>query len=204
MTPAAIARCRTKTDHERHRRALPVRRAPPARSRTAACTLLATVVLPFLALAAAPSLAADERPTGGRVPTVTRLVALYLEREGAVSDAIRDGNESALANLLTADFELRAGARAAAPVPRAEWMREVLRTRDAGENIRSMAVHDYGTVAVVSFAMNAKPGAVFVVDVWRVEGAEPKLSVRYASPAGTSQFAIPGAGAAEPGIPKKY
>jgi hypothetical protein len=204
MTPAAIVRCRTETDHEGRTRALPIRRAPPGRSRASARALLAAAALSFLALAARPSLAADETPTGGRVPTVTRLVALYLERETAVSDAIRDGNESALANLLTDDFELRAGARAAVPVPRAEWLREVLRTRDAGENIRSIAVHDYGTVAVVSFAMNAKPGAIFVVDVWRVQGAEPKLSVRYASPAGTSQFAIPGAGAAEPGIPKKY
>jgi len=204
MIPAATARCRTEIDRERGRRASPVKRAPRARSRASTRLLIAGVALPFLALAATTSLAADERPTGGRVPTVTRLVALYLEREGAVSDAIRDSNESALANLLTDDFELRASARAAAPVPRAEWMREVLRTRDAGENIRSMAVHDYGTVAVVSFAMNAKPGAIFVVDVWRVQGAEPKLSVRYASPAGTSQFAIPGAGAAESGIPKKY
>lgn len=166
--------------------------------------LLAAVALPFLALAAMPSLAADERPTDGRVPTVTRLVALYLEREAALGDAIRGGNESALANLLTDDFELRVGARAAAPVPRADWIREVLRTREAGDDIGRMAVHDYGTVAVVSFTMNAKDGRIFVVDVWRAEGPHRKLAVRYASPAGTSQLAIPGAGAPEPEIPKKY
>jgi hypothetical protein len=161
------------------------------------------MALSLLAIAVTPSLAADERPSGGRVPTVTRLVALYLDREAALGDAIRSGDGSALANLLTDDFELRAGARAAAPVPRAAWMREVLRTLDAGDNVRSVAVHDYGTVAVVSFAMNAKAGPIFVVDVWRTEGPEPKLAVRYASPAGTSQFAIPGAGTPEAEIPKK-
>src|SRR5215471_7086780 len=118
MIPAATARCRTETDHERRLKASPVKRAPPARSRASTRVLLAAVALPFLALATTPSLAADERPTGGRVPTVTRLVALYLEREAALADAIRNGNESTLANLLTDDFELRAGARAAAPVPR--------------------------------------------------------------------------------------
>jgi hypothetical protein len=151
-----------------------------------------------------PALAADERPASGSVPTVTRLVKLYLDREAALGDAIRSGDGSALANLLTDDFELRAGARAAAPVPRADWMQEVLRTREAGDSIDRMAVHDYGTVAVVSFTMNANAGPIFVVDVWRAEGPQPKLAVRYASPAGTSKFAIPGAGASEPEIPKKY
>jgi hypothetical protein len=204
MLPAATARCRTETDHEGRRRAPPVRRVLPEQRRASPYPLLARVALSFLVLAAVPSLAADERPIGGRVPTVTRLVALYLDREAALGDAIRGGDASALARLLTDDFELRAGTRASAPVPRADWMREVLRTREAGDNIQRMAVHDYGTVAVVSFTMNATAGPIFVVDVWRPEGPQPKLAVRYASPAGTSQFAVPGAGMPEAEIPKKY
>src|SRR5215470_11353881 len=115
MIPAATARCRTETDHgrrrsERHRRDPPIRRAAPAQQFSSRRVLLAAVALTFLLLVAMPSRAADERPTGGRVPTVTRLVALYLDREAALGDAIRGGDASALANLLTDDFELRAGA----------------------------------------------------------------------------------------------
>ena len=148
--------------------------------------------------------AADEQPLGGQVPTITRLVKLFLERESAIGAAIRNGDAKELGDLLTDDFEMRTGARAAAPVPRAEWMREVLRTRDGGKDIGRMAVHDFGTFQIVSFTMSVNAGPIFVVDVWRQQGESFKLAVRYASPAGTPQFAIPGAGAPELEFPKKY
>jgi len=163
--------------------------------------VIAALCLP---LVAAPASAADEPPTGGRVPTVTRLVMLFQEREAAVGDAIRNGDAQMLENLLTEDFEMRTAARPTAPVPRAEWMREVMRTRDAGDGIDRMAVHDYGAVEIVSFTMGTKTGRVFVVDIWRAQGEAWKLAVRYASPIGTPQFAIPGAGAPEQEILKKY
>jgi len=155
-------------------------------------------------LVASQANAADERPTGGQVPTVTRLVKLFLEREALVSDAIRRGDAQTLAQLLTEDFEMRTSARAAAPVPRAEWMRDVLRTRDGGDDIGRMAVHGYDTLAVVSFTMKAKAGPIFVVDLWRGQGESWKLAVRYASPVGAAQFGIPGASSFEPEVPKKY
>jgi hypothetical protein len=158
----------------------------------------------LLPLFASRASAADERPTGGQVPTVTRLVKLFLEREGAVSDAIHKGDAQSLAGQVTDDFEMRTGARAATPVPRSEWMRDVLRTRDGGDGIGRMAVHDYGTLAVVSFTMTAKAGAIFVVDLWRGQGDSWKLAVRYASPVGAPQFALPGASTSEPEVPKKY
>ena len=74
-----------------------------------------------------PSIAADEPPTGGRVPTVTRLVKLFLEKEAALATAVRNADADALGALLTDDFELRVGARAARPIARADWMRELLR-----------------------------------------------------------------------------
>ena len=198
MHPAATARCPIDTGRSAHPAAL----HPPLRhGRAPLRALLAAIALPLVA-AAMPSLAADERPTGGRVPTVTRLVKLFLERETAIGDAIRSGDAQVLASLLTDDFEMRTGARAATPVPRAEWMREVLRTRDGGQGIDRMAVHDYGTIAVVSFTMSGSAGPIFVVDAWRVQGSTPKLAVRYASPAGIAQFAIPGADAQEPEIPR--
>jgi hypothetical protein len=83
-------------------------------------------------------------------------------------------------------------------------MREVLRTHDPGGEVRGMAVHDYAAVAIASFTQDGPAGTLFVVDVWRQQGSDWKLAVRYSSPAGAPAFPIPGVGAAEPEIPKKY
>ncbi|HEY2970051.1 MAG TPA: hypothetical protein VGK75_16980 [Casimicrobiaceae bacterium] len=162
------------------------------------------LVLTAFVVASLPSLAVDDQPTGGRVPTVTRLVKLFLEKEASLGAAVRNADAIALGSLLTDDFELRTGARAASPIPRADWMRELLRTRDAGGEISRMAVHDFGVVAIASFTQDAAGGPVFIVDVWRGQGSDWKLAVRYASPAGSPAFAIPGGSASEPEIPKKY
>ena len=157
-----------------------------------------------LSAAIAPAIAADE-PAGGRVATVTRLVKLFLDREAALSTAMHAGDSASLERALTDDFELRSGARAASPVPRADFLMDVVRNRPAGEAPRRMAVHDLGTVAIVSFVQgdDAKR-AVFVVDVWRQSGSDWKLAIRYAAPAGTQDFPIPGAAAPSTEIPKKY
>jgi hypothetical protein len=165
---------------------------------------VALLALSAMFVASLSSVAADEQPTGGRVPTVTRLVKLFLEKEASLGAAVRNADATALGGLLTDDFELRTGARAASPIPRADWMRELLRTRDPGGDITRMAVHDFGTVASVSFTQDAVGGPVFVVDVWRGQGTDWRLAVRYASPAGSSAFAIPGGSASEPEFPKKY
>jgi hypothetical protein len=162
------------------------------------------LVLTAFVVASLPSLAADDQPTGGRVPTVTRLVKLFLEKEASLGAAVRNADATALGSLLTDDFELRTGARAASPIPRADWMRELLRARDPGGEVSRMAVHDFGVVAIASFTQSAAGGPVFVVDVWRGQGTDWKLAVRYASPAGSPAFAIPGGSASEPEIPKKY
>src|SRR5262249_43897120 len=73
----------------------------------------------LLALAAFAANAGDE-PARGRVPTLTRLVKLFLEKESALGAAVRSGNAVALGAMLTDDFELRTGPRAASPVPRSE------------------------------------------------------------------------------------
>jgi hypothetical protein len=172
---------------------------------TRAFRLFAGVLaLPALFVASLSSVAADEPPTGGRVPTVTRLVKLFLEKEASLGAAVRNADAAALGRLLTDDFELRISARAASPIPRADWVRELLRTRDPGGDISRMAVHDFGTIAIASFTQDAVGGPVFVVDVWRGQGYDWKLAVRYAGPAGSPAFAIPGGSASEPEIPKKY
>src|SRR5437660_12219899 len=121
------------------------------------------LALPALFVASSPSVAADERPTGGRVSTVTRLVKLFLEKEASLGAAVRNADATALGSLLTDDFELRAGARAASPIPRADWMRELLHTRDPGGEISRMAVHDFGSIAIASFTQDIARGQVFVV-----------------------------------------
>src|SRR5204862_8283458 len=141
---------------------------------------------------------------GVRVSTVARVVKLCLEKAASLGAALRSADAAALGTLLTDDFELRAGASAASPIPRADWMRELLRTRDPGGEIGRMAVHDFGSIAIASFTQDAARGQVFVVDVWRGQGIDWKLAVRYASPAGSPAFAIPGGSASEPEMPKKY
>jgi hypothetical protein len=139
------------------------------------------------------------------VPTVTRLVKLFLDKEAALSAATRTGDSAAVKGFLADDFELRAGHRAANPVPLADWLREITRTKEPGGNATRMAVHDVGGgTAIASFNQDGANGSLFVVDVWRQQGGDWKLAIRYASPAGSPAFAIPGVGPAEPEIPKKY
>ena len=156
-----------------------------------------------LVVASAPALSADTAT--GRVPTVTRLVKLFLEREDALSAAIRAGDAASLESALADDFELRTGARAAKPVPRAEIIADAAKNHPVSGAASRMAVHDLGSVAIVSFVQgDDATRAVFVVDIWRQTAADWKLAIRYASPAGSPEFAIPGAGSPPTEIPKKY
>ncbi len=67
-----------------------------------------------------------------------------------------------------------------------------------------MAVHDVGNAAIASFVQANGQSVLFVVDVWQRSGVDWRLAVRYASPIGSPDLAIPGVGPAEPEIPKKY
>jgi hypothetical protein len=154
-------------------------------------------------VASVPVLSADTAT--GRVPTVTRLVKLFLEREDALSAAMRAGDTASLERTLADDFELRTGARAASPVPRVEFIADAAKNHPISGAASRMAVHDLGSVAIVSFVQGDDARrAVFVVDVWRQTAADWKLAIRYASPAGSPEFAIPGAGTTSTEIPKKY
>ena len=173
-------------------------------SRTCRSGLSRLAVLSFLAAATMAAVAADEPPTGGRIPTVTRLVKLFLDREAALADAVRAGDQKRAQEFLTDDFEMRIGAASANPIPRADWLSDMMRTRNPGEGATGMAVHDLDGSAIVSFTQGRGANAIFVVDVWRTTGSDWKLAIRYAAPAGTAAFSIPGAGALPPEIPKKY
>lgn len=146
-----------------------------------------TRLLPLLILMAgllAPALAARADGERQRVPTVTRLVQIFSTLESELMTAVQKGDSTTIGKMLADDFELRDGDMPGTPVPRAEWLR--LSQGQLAAPIEQMAVHDFGAAAVVSYLW--KRGArqdIFVVDVWGRSGDAWKLSVRYASAAGS-------------------
>jgi hypothetical protein len=185
---------------------MPARTFPATTLRSkAAVAVLAAVLLG----AAAPALAQDA-PATGRIPTVTRLVKAFLEREAALEAAVREGHSAAVEAMLADDFELRVAAQPGNPTPRAEWVRLVIAKPGPPRRLEQMAVHDYGDVAVVSF-MQASTGRslghdIATVDVWKRSGDAWKLAVRFSGPADAGRapaLAVPGA-ATDPPIEKRY
>jgi hypothetical protein len=166
-------------------------------------TLAVGAALLAATLSAVPAAAADPPAIAAGVPTVTRLVKIFLDKEAAVGAAIRAADATALGTLLTDDFELRDGSRVATPVPREEWMRDALAGRSPGGEIRGMAVHDFGAVAIASFTQSMATGQMLVVDVWRAAGNDWQLAVRYSSDAGVPRSRAERARGAQQ-VPKKY
>lgn len=151
-------------------------------------------LLQLLILMAGLSLPALASQTDGeqRVPTVTRLVQIFSTLENDLMTAVAKGDSTTFDKILSDDFELRSGAMPGTPTPRAGWLRHS--RGQIAAPIQQMAVHDHGTVAVVSYI--SKLGTrhdIFVVDVWRKSGDGWMLSTRYSSPAGDQHISIPGA-----------
>ncbi len=164
------------------------------------------IVLPaWLAiLALGLQIAAAWAQATGNVPTISRLVMQFTERETQLVERLAARDAAGAASSLTDDFELRASNQPGRPIPRAEWLAQSMQSAGVGTRITQMAVHDLGETAVVSFMQGADttPG-LFVVDVWRRAGNDWKLAVRYASPI-AGNVPIPGVPPAERTIPKKY
>lgn len=157
------------------------------------------------ALALAPLAA---RPQTSRVPTVTRLVKLFLDLEAELLLAQRDGYRTALESRLTDDFEMRVASRPGQPIPRAEWLDNSLQHKPAAMEIEQMAVHDEGPAAVVSFLLRPhtkREPPLFIVDTWVRDGDDWRLKTRYVAPVPPRSPRVMGEGAAkEPVIPKRY
>jgi hypothetical protein len=142
-----------------------------------------------VALIGATSASADE-PGNTRIPTVTRLVQMFLDREEALQAATQAADRAKVAALITDDFELRAGPRPGTPVARETWLAQA---PGPGFSIEQMAVHEHGGTAVVSFlGHRASGGDLFFVDVWTHNDADWCLSTRYVAPAGDTATALPG------------
>jgi isoaspartyl peptidase/L-asparaginase-like protein (Ntn-hydrolase superfamily) len=147
--------------------------------------LLATGVA-FAGILALPA-AAQPATATSRIPTVTRLVKIFSDLETRLAASVAARDVATIEQTLDADFEMRIGSMPGTPIPRADWIRQSIGT--PGEpSIDQMAVHDFGTVAVVSYrrAGNAAAGAsaggsLFVVDCWKRVGDGWKLATRYVS-----------------------
>ena len=145
----------------------------------------------------------------GRIPTVTRLVHLFYGLENQLVDAVVKRDDKAVAQLLRDDFEMRAGARPGSPVPRADWIKESFAEPTLESSFEQMAVHDFGSVAVVSFLWKVKTGKsgpvrdYSVVDVWSQGSGAPRLAVRYAYPVTQGVVSVPGLSRITPKFEKK-
>ena len=147
------------------------------------------LLLIAFALLALPAFA-QPSPGAGRIPTVTRLVKLFSELENDLVARAHADDPQRLDAMLDPAFEMRVGANPGVPLPRDEWIRAARAAPRGAPRMDQMAVHDFGTIAIVSFretpttAQRGKPQ--FVVDCWKRTGDEWKLVVRYVSDAASA------------------
>jgi hypothetical protein len=148
--------------------------------------LLATLSFVAIAPYSVPG-QAQRSGTTARIPTVTRLVKQFFELETTLNEKLEANDAAALDTLIDADFEARSAANPGTPIPRADWLRAA-----SGQahkpRIDQMAVHDFGSIAVVSFTQSTRAKAAtqdstrMIVDCWKRSGDHWLLVVRYESP----------------------
>ncbi len=126
------------------------------------------IVALFLLMAASSSQA--------QVRTLTRTVILFGDLERKLATAT---NGTERASYLTDDFEVRRCASPGTPLPRDEWLAQPAQQFSFSQQ----AVHDYGDTALYSAMASTADNQFAIVDTWRKQGDEWKLSVRYLCPA---------------------
>jgi hypothetical protein len=126
---------------------------------------------------------ADESPIKP-IRTVTLWVKKYGELETQLNEAIVNHNINKIQPLLSDDFEERKSDNPNSPIPKEEWMK--VKMKLASKNppqIQQMAVRTINNVYIVSYLSTIKDTSkpAFIVDVWKANGAESQLMVRYSS-----------------------
>lgn len=141
-----------------------------------------------------------------RIPLLTRSVKIFTELEAGLIGALKNNNQDKLKQLLADDFEMRLALEPANPVPYSDWLQNSLfEASNYSTNSEQMSVHELDKTAVVNFLwLPVADTKFFVVDVWRQQGANWKLTVRYISSATDSAGKIPGFVDKETVIRKKY
>jgi hypothetical protein len=140
---------------------------------------------------------AEAQQVRTQIPVVTRLVQIYSDYEQRLADAIIRKDTGEINRLIADDFELRSVNNIGVPTPRAEWIAQSLKEPSASISIAQMAVHDYGNIRIVSFAMkrtadNRQARGVAVIDVWMVSGESSVLKVRYSAIQRSPSIPVPG------------
>jgi hypothetical protein len=135
-----------------------------------------------------PAFVLAQSPDHGKQLTLTRGMLVFSELESRLASAVTGRDARSQAHLLAADFELRDAASPGRPLPRAEWLASKPYATTP-PTLSQMAVHDYGTLAIVSFLLDHHASATettdaqdFIVDVWQKQGVDWLLLVRYRSP----------------------
>ena len=157
---------------------------------------------------AVPGQQAQAQPVRTQIPVMTRLVQVYSDYERRLADAISRRDSGEIDRLVAADFELRPASAIGVPVPRADWVAQSLKEPATPVSIGQMAVHDYGDIRIVSFAMKRADAAprepgIAVIDVWLQSGDSSVLKTRYAAMFDSKSRPVPGE-ARPPRIDKRY
>ncbi|HEV8690081.1 MAG TPA: hypothetical protein VGQ91_07290 [Ideonella sp.] len=142
--------------------------------------------------AAPASSAAPQRVQRTRAVTMTRFVKVFTDLEYDLIDALRADDKATLDRLVSPEFEQRESTRPAEPVPREDWVKANDTKSPGIANMNSMAVHDRGELALVSFRLRLQDKDQFIVDVWRRKGADAyELLTRYVSSTPAAPVAAP-------------
>ena len=147
-----------------------------------------------------------------RIPTVTRLVKSFTQLEFDIITAFKQNDQTKLARLIDQNFELQVASKSADPVPLSVWLKTSVAEGSLYKyDITNMAVHDFGQSAIVSFAWNPFADGknntspeIFIVDVWKKDGADWKLAIRFAEAVQKSGYKFPGFSLQDDTIEKKY
>lgn len=146
-----------------------------------------------------------------RVPTVTRLVKAFSQLEVEIIAAVKQKDQAKLAQLIDQNFEMQVASKSVDPVPLSEWLKASMEEGSSYTyDIADMAVHDLGQAAIVSFcwknsaATKSLSPEAFIVDVWKKEGMDWKLAIRFVSTAQKSGEGLPGYSVTDGVIEKKY
>jgi uncharacterized protein DUF4440 len=166
-----------------------VARGSPERAQIVAVKIRALLACLAAMVLKGPLVSVDgfaQPAAGTRIPTVTRLVKEFFELETTIEAKLAARDVAALDALLDANFEVRRAAAPGVPLTRDEWLRTAAGV-SSPPKIDQIAVHDFGTVAVVSFrqveAARKQPSRAakerMIVDCWTRVGVRWVLVVRY-------------------------
>lgn len=118
--------------------------------------------------------------------SMTRPMAIFLQLERGLANAISKHDQGSTDAMLAAGFELRLADNPTEPTVRADWLK--LPSSGVAGEIEQLTVHDHGALSIVSFirttpaiAQDSMNDRSYIVDVWQKRGDGWQLLTRYQS-----------------------